>query len=163
MSDILAEIILHKRREVAINRGMVSEQELLATCRLQSGDQRRDDEISCADATEVVELNDGKISDYTIDPADFGLQCHALTTLVADTPADSARLLREGLAARNDAAATILMLNGGACLYAAAVCDDLGSGIALAGDLIYSGQALEKMSQFVEFTHTLSQLQGAAT
>ena len=42
MSDILAEIILHKRREVAINRGMVSEQELLETCRLQSGDQRRD-------------------------------------------------------------------------------------------------------------------------
>ena len=121
------------------------------------------DEISCADATEVVELNDGKISDYTIDPADFGLQRHALTTLVADTPADSARLLREGLAAQNDAAATILMLNGGACLYAAAVCDDLGAGIALAGDLIYSGQALEKMSQFVEFTHTLSQLQAAAT
>ncbi|MEE4301393.1 MAG: anthranilate phosphoribosyltransferase, partial [Pseudomonadales bacterium] len=56
------------------------------------------DEISLAAPTRVVELKDGRISEYTVSPEDFGLTRFPLDPLVADSPEHSLKLVRAALA-----------------------------------------------------------------
>ena len=115
------------------------------------------DEISAAAATDVAELDDGEIRRYRICPADFGMAEMDLATLVAADPQQSASLLQAGLRGEDRAARQMLALNGGAVLYAAGVVSGLVPGVKMAEDLIDSGQALEKLKQFIAFTQAAAE------
>ena len=54
-------------------------------------------------------------------------------------------------------AANMLALNAGAGIYVSGLTNDYKQGVALAHDIIYGGQALEKMSVLSEFTKTLKE------
>ena len=114
------------------------------------------DEISIAGATRVVELNDGRISDYTVAPEDFGLARAPLESLVVANAAESLSLIERAYSGEARAARDMLALNAGAALYAAGVSRDIAQGVALADDVMASGQAWQKLQEFAQFTTMLA-------
>ncbi len=118
------------------------------------------DEISIAAPTRVVELNGGKISEYSIAPEDFGLDRAPLDSLVVANAADSLALIKRAYSGEAEAARNMLALNAGAALYAAGVSRDIAEGVSLADDVMSSGQAWEKLQEFARFTELLSAASG---
>ena len=101
------------------------------------------DEITIADRTEVCELKDGRINRYAISPEDFGLPRAGLDSLKGGTIEENATLLREILAG----AAAVLLAGDSVAT--------LPQGVALAREVIDSGQALAKLEQLIKFSRSL--------
>ena len=114
------------------------------------------DEISIAAPSTIGELRDGKISLYSVEPADFGIASYAdYSMLQIDSAEASLAMLKDALANKNQAAADIVALNAGAAIYAADLVGDLASGVTKAQEILKSGQALAKLEELVEFTQSI--------
>lgn len=117
------------------------------------------DEISIAAGTQVTELRDGDISSYHITPEEFGLQRQSLEGLSVDGAAASAALIKAALGGARDEvpsrAAAIIALNAGATIYTSGIAATLADGVAMAEDLLASGQAAEKLREFIDFTQMM--------
>jgi anthranilate phosphoribosyltransferase len=117
------------------------------------------DELSIAAPTQVSELKDGEVHDWRLDPADYGCAHADLDGLAVDSAQASAALIRGALDGEPGDSAVkaraIIALNAGATLYAAGVAAGLKEGVALAEDLIATGQAMEKLNAFVNFTQLM--------
>ena len=116
------------------------------------------DELSIAAPSRVVEMSRGKVDAYEVTPTDFGLRRRDIGDLRAETPAESLALVRAALNGGNEAAADLVSLNAGAALYASGVCSSLTHGVTLAQDVIATGQATEKFSEFVSLTRMMGDL-----
>ena len=116
------------------------------------------DELSIQGPSVVVELNDGSIDSYEVSPTDFGLGERTMDGLRAQTPEQSLGLVRSALNESNEAAADIVALNAGAAIYASGVATTLANGVVLAQDLIASGQATEKLKEFVDLTRMMGEV-----
>lgn len=114
------------------------------------------DEFSIASKTFVAELNNGKISEYEVTPENFGLTTQSLESMVVKTADESFKLIQKSLVDTESAAAQMLALNAGAAIYAADAAASLKDGVAIAQDVMASGQALEKMKEFIEFTQMVA-------
>ena len=120
------------------------------------------DEISLAADTQVAELLDGNITQYRLSPSDFSFPSENLEGLSVKGAKESAELIRAALSGKSTSddrarkAAAIIALNAGACIYVSGIAATQADGVALAEDLISTGQALEKLNEFVEFTQTMS-------
>lgn len=114
------------------------------------------DELSLASATTVVELKNGALHEYRVQPEDFGIQSQSLIGLSVEGAEQSLALVRDALGKRtSDAAqkaADLISLNAGAALYAADLAFNLKEGVDLAQDALYSGLALEKLDELASFT-----------
>lgn len=114
------------------------------------------DEISLAAPTFVAELKNGVVSEYRIQPEDFGIKSQSLIGLTVETPAQSLALIRDALSRRpsenGQKAADMIVLNAGAALYAADLTGSLTDGINVAHDALSTGLAREKMEELVSFT-----------
>lgn len=110
------------------------------------------DELSIAGVSHVVELDGGAITEYDIEPADFGLARHDVDGLRADSPAASLALVEAALDATDEAAADIVALNAGAAIYASGVTLSLADGVTMAQDVIASGQARERLNELVRMS-----------
>ena len=117
------------------------------------------DEISIAASTQVVELRDAEITEYELRPQDFNIEQRSLEGLSVASATESAALIKAALAGGDDEAASkaadMLALNGGATLYVSGVANSMAEGVALAEDVIASGQAAEKLKAFVDFTQLM--------
>jgi anthranilate phosphoribosyltransferase len=117
------------------------------------------DEISIAAGTQVAELRDGTISSYHITPQEFRVESQSLEGLAVTSAAASADLIRRALAGGDDdaarKAASMLALSGGATIYVSGVAATLADGVELAEDVLATGQAAEKMQQFIDFTRLM--------
>jgi anthranilate phosphoribosyltransferase len=100
----------------------------------------------------VVELKRGQISEYEIDPEDFGIQTRDSTDLRADSIADSLELVKRSLTEPDSAAADIVCLNAGAAIYASGVATTLANGVIMAQDAIASGLANERLQELVRIS-----------
>ncbi|XKH59280.1 anthranilate phosphoribosyltransferase [Halomonas sediminis] len=109
------------------------------------------DEISLAAPTQVAELKDGAITQYTITPESLGIERQSLAALQVASAEDSLRLVRAALVG-DGAAADMVALNAGAALYCAGIADDLKEGVLLAQDAQASKLPLEKMNELANFT-----------
>lgn len=118
------------------------------------------DEFSLATTTQVAELKDGEIREYILTPEDVGLKSQSLVGLTVNGAAESLALIRDALGKRKgehaEKAADTIALNAGAGIYVAGLTKDFKQGVALAHDVIYSGQALEKFDNLREFTQSVS-------
>ncbi|GJM13808.1 MAG: anthranilate phosphoribosyltransferase [Pseudohongiella sp.] len=114
------------------------------------------DEISIAARTTIGELKDGKISLYSVEPSDFGIETYAdYSMLQIDSAEESLVMLKDALGNRNQAAADIVALNAGAAIYAANLSDDLAGGVAKAQAILQSGEAELKLKQLADFTQSI--------
>ena len=117
------------------------------------------DEFSVSGSTHVYEMKQGKIFDYEVHPSDFGLETHNVEGLKAETADQSLRLVRHALTQdENPAARDLVALNAGAGLYVAGIASDLKHGVALAIDLISTGQAKEKLKELIDFSRAIKSL-----
>lgn len=120
------------------------------------------DEISLAQPTHVVELNQGVINEYEIGPEDFGIARDSLEGLYVDSPSASLALIYSALdqdeteAAQK--AADMMALNAGAAIYAAGIGSSLAEGVAIAQDAIGSGLAREKIRELADFSSCFEEI-----
>jgi anthranilate phosphoribosyltransferase len=114
------------------------------------------DEISIAAPTHVVELKDGDITEYTIDPAEHNLAHDGLQDLVVDGSERSLNLITAAFANQTGAPLDMLLLNAGAAIYVADLADSLAAGIAKAREVIANGQAQAKMDQLMTLSKEMS-------
>jgi len=119
------------------------------------------DEISLAAPTFVAELKDGIVSEYRIQPEDFGIKSQSLIGLTVDDAQQSLELIRDALGRRKteagQKAVDIIVLNAGAALYAADHASTLTEGMLLAHDALHTGLAREKLEELVSFTAVFKQ------
>jgi anthranilate phosphoribosyltransferase len=117
------------------------------------------DEISIAGPTRVTELRDGNVDSYTLTPGEFGIEARDLEGLSVNSAAASAELIRTALRRADGEAASkaadMLALNAGATIYVSGVAATLADGVAMAEDVLASGQAAEKLSAFIDFTRMM--------
>ncbi|USP41519.1 anthranilate phosphoribosyltransferase [Acinetobacter sp. XS-4] len=121
------------------------------------------DEISLAAPTAIAELKDGEITEWTLNPEDVGIESQTLNGLVVTDAAASLKLIKDALGKNKtdigEKAANMIALNAGAGIYVAGITKTYAQAVSFAQDIIYGGQALEKMSVLAEFTKTLKQCQ----
>ncbi|MFW1922820.1 anthranilate phosphoribosyltransferase [Acinetobacter geminorum] len=121
------------------------------------------DEISLAAPTAIAELKDGEITDWTLNPEDVGIESQTLNGLVVADAAASLKLIKDALGKNKsdigEKAANMIALNAGAGIYVSGITQTYAQAVTFAQDIIYGGQALEKMSVLAEFTKTLKQSQ----
>ena len=111
------------------------------------------DEISISAPTRVAELKDGKVTTYTISPADFGMQTAPLETLKVGSAAESLQVILDVLADKPGPARDIVCLNAGAAIYVAGCADSLAAGVEAASAAISSGRAAEVLHDLVARTN----------
>jgi len=117
------------------------------------------DELSIADTSQIFELNEGKISNYTIDPQEYGLSRGKLADITVDSAEQSLAMIKAAYKGDNQSAAGMVALNSGAAIYAANLCNSIEQGVAMAQDAMHSGLALQKMKELAEFTQLLKENQ----
>lgn len=110
------------------------------------------DEISIAAPTNVSEYKDGTVSDYVINPEDFGLHTAPLDSLKVDTAEESLALIRGALRNENGPAQDIVALNAGAAIYVSGVAESHQAGVELAQKVMADGSALQRMEQLAAMT-----------
>lgn len=113
------------------------------------------DEISFTGETYIAELKDGKVTEYTVNPAKFGLKIHALKSIRVENAEQSKAIILDVLngkagAGTQSAAREIVLMNAGAAIYVAGVADSLQAGIQKAAEVIDSGAALAKLNALTE-------------
>lgn len=108
------------------------------------------DEISIAAPTTVVELKAGEITETRITPEDLGLESHPLDALKVSGADQSLELIESLLAGAPSAAADMVALNAGAALYVAGRADSLKQGVALASDILASGNGLLQLRKLAD-------------
>ena len=108
------------------------------------------DEISFTGDTYIAELKNGKVSEYTVNPKQFGLPLHQLNSIQIQNADESKAMILDVLNGKianekQAAARDIVLLNAGAAIYIAGITDSLQDGISTAAQVIDSGQALAKL------------------
>jgi len=111
------------------------------------------DEISFSADTYVAELRNGNITEYTLNPTQFGMPLHEINSIRVESAQHSSEIILGLLAGEKGPARDIVLLNAGAAIYVSGLASDLPSGIAQAAQSIDSGAALSKLQQL----KTLSQ------
>lgn len=110
-------------------------------------------EITLAGETHVTEVRDGKLSEFTLSPDDFGLRQADLNAARVDGPAASAAIVRGVLAGAAGPARDVVLLNAAGALWLAGMADTLLGGVRLAAEAIDTGAARELLARLVERTN----------
>lgn len=107
------------------------------------------DELSTITTSTVVELRDGEIRTYEVDPVRLGLKPAALADIQGGDPATNADLARRVLDGEPGAHRDFILLNAAAGLVAAGVADDLADGLEAAGASVDGGGAAGVLERLV--------------
>lgn len=113
------------------------------------------DEISIAAPTDVMELCDGFIKEYTIDPRDYGICYNHLDAVRVDSATESLALIREAFAGTQGAAYDMIALNSAAILMVASLVESFEEALTQTRAILDSGAAQQKLQAYAEFTQSL--------
>ena len=111
------------------------------------------DEITLTAKTQISEAKGGVLSNYLMDPADFGLALVPAKQLAGGTPQENAAITRDILRGRKGPKRDIVCLNAAPALVAGRKVRSLHDGFVLAGQILDSGAAAEKLALLIEFTN----------
>ena len=106
------------------------------------------DELSTITTSTVLELRDGEVRSYDVDPGALGLKPATLDEIQGGDPATNADLARRVLDGEAGAHREFVLLNAAAGLVAAGVADDLSAGLEAATASVdegHAGAALERL------------------
>ena len=110
------------------------------------------DEVTLTGLTEVAEVKDGKVSNYTLNPKDFGLSLCNAADLTGGDPAHNAGIIKEILAGKKGPARDIVILNAAVAIVAGQKAKSIEEGIQQAAQSIDSGAARAKLEQLASKT-----------
>jgi anthranilate phosphoribosyltransferase len=110
------------------------------------------DEISFTGDTFVAELKDGKISEFVLNPKQFGMNIHSFKEIQVQNAEESKAMILDVFNGKQGAARDIVLLNAGAAIYVAGLESNIHKGIEHAAKTIDNGAAKQKLAQLVERT-----------
>ena len=114
------------------------------------------DEISCAGPSWAWELRDGKITEATLHPEQFGVQVHPLSSVAGGSPEDNAATFKALLTSGDNTPQELIpvrdfvLINASALLVVAGLAEDYEQGTKMALESITSGSAWNALQQFRE-------------
>lgn len=107
------------------------------------------DELTTTGQSSVLELRDGRVRTFTVDPVELGFAPAIPEELVGGTPAVNADAVRRVVGGDHGAHRDIVVLNAAAGLVVADAAADLTEGVALAAQSIDSGAAARVLERLV--------------
>lgn len=110
------------------------------------------DELSLAARTRVIEVADGRTSEWFVEPGQFGLAPAELASVAGGTPTENAAVTRAVLAGEPGPHRDLVLLNAAAAIYVGGLATDLEEGVAKAADSIDSGAAAKVLERLVAAT-----------
>lgn len=116
------------------------------------------DEISLGGPTMVTELNCGEVTGFVIKPEDFGLKRTDVDRIKGGDKVQNAGIIMEILRGKKHAGRDMVVLNSAAALYVGKKADSIIEGVGLSHDIIDSGKALKKLTEFVELTNSMAMI-----
>jgi len=114
------------------------------------------DELATSGASEVVELRDGTLHRWTIDPAELGLEHAELEDVSGGTADENAAHIRGVLAGEGGPRRDIVLLNAAAGLVAAGLAGEMADGLERAARAVDSGDAAGSLELLIETSRSLS-------
>jgi anthranilate phosphoribosyltransferase len=118
------------------------------------------DELTTTGASTVVELRDGQVTTWEVDPEALGLRRADREDLVGGDAATNADLARRVLAGESGPHRDIITLNAGAGLVLAGLAEDLPGGIEAARGALDSGAAVAALAGLVEVSQAEAAREG---
>ncbi len=113
------------------------------------------DELTVTGETKIAELRDGNVICYTITPEELGLKRSSIEELQGGKDAaESAEQMRAVLKGEKGAKRDMVLLNSGAALMAAGLCETLEDGVTKAAEIIDSGLAIQKLDQLIALSNS---------
>ncbi|MFA6120467.1 MAG: anthranilate phosphoribosyltransferase [Sideroxydans sp.] len=111
------------------------------------------DEITISGATNVAELKDGQVNEYTVTPEQFGFKSTSLDSIKVANKDEAKAMLLSVLDNQPGTARDIVQLNAGAAIYVSGLTATLAEGIKKAGEVLAIGAAKAKLAQLVEVSN----------
>jgi len=110
------------------------------------------DEASISAPTTVMEVHGDNFKKYEIIPEQFGLNRATKNQIIGGTPQENAQITLEILNGQSGAKRDIILLNSALAIHTARPELSIQQAITIARQTIDSGQALEKLNQFIKLT-----------
>lgn len=112
------------------------------------------DEIALHGTTQVAELNNGIIREYTLTPDDFGVQTYPVESIFGGTPEENKVITEQILQGKGTAAQqAAVAINVSALLVLNNKVDNFKTGTQMALECMQSGQPLALIQQLAERSH----------
>jgi len=112
------------------------------------------DEISLLGKTRIVELRDGTISSFELDPGDYGISCASIDALGSGDAIANAGVIRDVLAGKDRGPRRdIVLLNAAAAIVVAGLASSFEQAIPQAEASIDGGEALHCLEKLVEISN----------
>jgi anthranilate phosphoribosyltransferase len=112
------------------------------------------DEISLLGKTRIVELRDGWVTSFELDPVEYGIALAPIEALGSGDAAANATVIREVLTGREKGPRRdIVMLNAAAGIIVAGLADGFAQALPLAKASIEEGKALQCLERLVEVSN----------
>lgn len=108
------------------------------------------DELTTTGPSRVYQLMNGTLSEYQIDPEDFGMKRARPEDLLGGTPAENAGLLRSILEGAPGPRRDVVLLNAAAAVIAAGRADAWPDALTVSRESLDSGRAGEVLARLVE-------------
>ncbi|MBC7779365.1 MAG: anthranilate phosphoribosyltransferase, partial [Proteobacteria bacterium] len=112
------------------------------------------DEITVSGDTDVAELREGRVTQYRVNPAQFGLAVSSIAAIRVESVDAAKAMLLAVLADTPGAARDIVAMNAGAAIYVSGIAPTLEAGVKRATEVIASGAARAKLDQLVGFSRS---------
>jgi anthranilate phosphoribosyltransferase len=110
------------------------------------------DELSPSGTNLVIEVRDGALSEWELDPRTLGIEPTDPAELRGGDATENAEAIRRVLAGERGGRRNAIALNAAAALVTAGVVDDLGEGLGAATAAIDSGDAGQTLDRLVAFS-----------
>ncbi|MEK6277858.1 MAG: anthranilate phosphoribosyltransferase [Actinomycetota bacterium] len=108
------------------------------------------DELSISTRTRVIEVKDGGTEEWFVEPGEFGLAEAPVTEIAGGEPAENAAAIRSVLDGDEGPRRDVVLLNGGAAIYAGGCAEDLQAGVDAARAAVDSGAASGVLERLIE-------------
>jgi anthranilate phosphoribosyltransferase len=112
------------------------------------------DEITINGKSSVAVVKNGQVRALTLSPSDFGIKLGKIDRLKANSPKESAAIIRGVLTSqRKDEARSLVVLNAAAALIVGGVAKDPMQAARMAEQSIDSGMAQNKLDRLIQVTN----------
>ena len=112
------------------------------------------DEITLTSETQVSELNNDNVSNFTIDPKEFGYTLCSAKDLKGGSPEENAETIRGILQGASGPKTDIIVLNAAAAIYVGGKAETVEQGILVAANSISSGAANKKLEELCRVSNS---------
>lgn len=139
-----------ERRTLGLTSGVLASRGLPRALVVHGSDGL--DEITLTGTTAVHEVRDGELTEWELDPRDYGLALRSVEELRGGDPLRNAEIAKSVFAGEPSAARDIVVLNAGAGIYVGGAVDSIEEGVEMAVASIDEGRAAAALERLVELS-----------